>query len=341
VALAVCLTPMPESGEGNRMSDQRKHAHREPASSRSNQVLHGPAGQLVLDGRPVDLPTDQAAATRADPEGQPASARSRLKRAVRAVLPREVADGLGVTLVRAQIKSGSLVSDPMQFRRRAYQRECPICGFSGRFWSHGTPPRGEAMCPRCLSLERHRLLHLLIDRHGAELLAGRKVLHFAPETCVRDRLGRMSDYVTADISGRGVDYGCPMEQIPFPDASIDAVIANHVLEHVDDDIVAMREVHRVLRPGGVAILSVPLIAGWEQTYEDPGIVAPELRRTHFGQEDHKRLYGADFSGRLQRAGFAVEVFRADPESEVRYGLRRGDRFFLARPVAAQVAEAAD
>src|SRR3546814_6720278 len=95
----------------------------------------------------------------------------------------------------------------------------------------------------------------------------------------------------------------------------------------------MRELRRALRPDGGAILSVPMITGWDRTYEDPGILAPELRRTHFGQEDHKRLYGSDFSDRLHRAGFVAEVFRADPESEVRYGLRRGDRFFLARPAA--------
>src|SRR3546814_9861138 len=92
------------------------------------------------------------------------------------------------------------MADPMQFRRAGHERECPICGHRGRFWSHGTPPRGEAMCPRCLSLERHRLMHLLIDRHGADLLEGKRVLHFAPESCIRERLARMSDYVTADIS---------------------------------------------------------------------------------------------------------------------------------------------
>src|SRR3546814_3339094 len=69
------------------------------------------------------------------------------------------------------------MADPMQFRRAGHERECPICGHRGRFWSHGTPPRGEAMCPRCLSLERHRLMHLLIDRHGADLLEGRSKEH--------------------------------------------------------------------------------------------------------------------------------------------------------------------
>lgn len=309
------------------MSDPRKQA-----LSRSTQALFTPMPQTDLAGRP--------GAVKGSAGEQRPGARTRLRRTIKAMLPRKAADGIGNTLTRAQIKSGSLMADPMQFRRPAHQRECPICSYTGRFWSHGTPPRGEAMCPRCLSLERHRLMHLLVDIHGPTLLQGRRVLHFAPETCIRDRLRRMSDYVTADISGRGVDCQCAMEAIPFPDASIDVVIANHVLEHVDDDIVAMREVRRVLRPDGVAILSVPLIHGWDQTYENPGIVAPELRRTHFGQEDHKRLYGTDFTDRVRRAGYQVDVFRADPESEVRYGLRRGDRFFLARPLV-EMAAAAD
>lgn len=314
------------------MSDQRNQAlSRSPDALFAAMPHHETASRATAARAPVGG------------GGERPSMRSVLRRAVRSILPRGAADSLGSTLVHAQVKSGSLVSDPMQFRRHAHHRECPICSYRGRFWSHGTPPRGEAMCPRCLSLERHRLMHLLLDRLGPSLLEGRRVLHFAPEGCMRDRLSRMSHYLTADISGRGVDCGCAMEAIPLPDASVDAVIANHVLEHVDDDIVALREVRRVLRPDGVAILSVPMIAGWDETYEDPGIVAPALRRTHFGQEDHKRLYGTDFSDRLRRAGYAVEVFRADHESEVRYGLRRGDRFFLARPAAeaAMMAEAAD
>lgn len=312
------------------MSDQRNQA-----LSRSTETPYTRMPQMELGSRPVAARAPVARST------ERSSARTLLKRVIRSILPRGAADSLGTSLVHAQVKSGSVLSDPMQFRRHSHQRECPICSYRGRFWSHGTPPRGEAMCPRCLSLERHRLMHLLVDRHGASLLEGKRVLHFAPEGCIRDRLSRMSRYVTADISGRGVDCCCAMEAIPFPDASIDAVIANHVLEHVDDDVVAMREVRRVLRPDGVAILSVPMIAGWDRTYEDPGIVAPELRRTHFGQEDHKRLYGSDFGDRLRRAGYVVEVFRADHESEVRYGLRRGDRFFLARPAAEEMAEAAD
>ncbi len=277
-----------------------------------------------------------AGGTQPRPDAAPRpSARSRVRHTLRQVLPEAAVSVIGTTLVKAQVKASSVLGDPMQFSRASLTRECPLCGHRGRFWSYGTPPRSEAMCPRCLSLERHRLLHLLVDAHQPAAFDGRHVLHFAPEGCIRDRLARISRYVTADLSGRGVDLQCAMEAIPFPDGTIDTVIANHVLEHVDDDLVAMREVHRVLKPGGMAILSVPIVHGWDETYEDRTIVAPADRRTHFGQEDHKRMYGRDFSDRLRRAGFVVEVFRADPASEIRYGLRRGDQFFLARPDAAE------
>lgn len=257
--------------------------------------------------------------------------RSRLRRALARILPARTADSLARTVTRAQVKSGSLLGDPLQLSRPAQRRECPSCGYRGRLWSFGRPARREALCPRCLSLERHRLMHLLLDRYADSAIVGKRVLHFAPERCVRERLVEVSRYMSADISGRGVDCRCAMEAMPFADGSIDTVIANHVLEHVDDDFDALREIRRVLRPGGLAILSVPIVFGWDATYEDPRIVAPEQRRAHFGQEDHKRLYGRDFADRLRCCGFAVETFRSDPPGEVRYGLRRGDRFYLAWP----------
>ena len=305
------------------MSDDRKPPpHTSPGGLRSLSLQ--PIGAGADPSRPGASPRAEVAQPRS-------SARERVRRTLRRVLPEATLGSIGSTLVRTQVKTHSVLGDPMQFRRASPARECPLCGHRGRFWSFGNPPRSEAMCPRCLSLERHRLLHLLVDAHQPAAFDGRHVLHFAPEGCIRERLARISRYVTADLSGRGVDLQCAMEAIPFPDGAIDTVIANHVLEHVDDDLVAMREVRRVLKPEGMAILSVPIIQGWDETYEDRTIVAPAERRTHFGQEDHKRMYGRDFADRLRRAGFRVEIFRADPASEIRYGLRRGDQFFLARP----------
>lgn len=225
----------------------------------------------------------------------------------------------------------SALTDPLQFARQRSVRYCPICGFRGRFWSYGASPRAEAMCPGCTSLERHRLIHLFLGWSGLDLET-RRVLHFAPEGFIHDMLNDTSNYVTADISGGRVDIDCDISSMPFHDDMFDTLIANHVLEHVDDDKTALREVRRVIARDGLAILSVPVVPTWKETYEDPSIVSPVERRMHFGQTDHKRYYGRDFTNRLKEAGFSVEIFQVDPRTEVECGLQRGAQLFIARPV---------
>lgn len=145
-------------------------------------------------------------------------------------------------------------------------------------------------------------------------------------------------YVTADIGRRDVDLIMDLAGSPLADASIDAIICSHVLEHVPDDRRALADLLRVLRPGGWAILQVPM-AGNGATYEDSSIVGAEQQRKAFGQEGHVRLYGADFPARLREAGFTVEIFswRSEPE---RYGgeenvfglVPREDVFVARRPL---------
>jgi hypothetical protein len=258
-----------------------------------------------------------------------AAATQHIKWVIKTLLPASTVGTLRAEVERFRLKAHSALSDPLQFERAAPARECPICGYRGRFWSFGSPPRAEALCPECLSLERHRLLRLLIQRRGDELSKARRVVHFAPEPFVRDEF-YPDLYVTVDISGYGVDCAASMEALPFPDACFGTVIANHVLEHVASEERALAELKRVVEPAGVVVLSVPQIYGWAFTYEDPNITTPEQRQIHFGQGDHRRLYGRDFADRLGRAGFDVELFQVDPKSEVRYGLNRGETLFIAR-----------
>ena len=107
------------------------------------------------------------------------------------------------------------------------------------------------------------------------------------------------------------------------------MIAHHVLEHIADDRQAMRELFRLLKPGGVAVLSVPLNATRERTYENPAITAPEQRHAHFSADDHRRYYGLDFADRLVAVGFRASIFRVSPEEEVRYGLQRDEWLTIA------------
>lgn len=136
-----------------------------------------------------------------------------------------------------------------------------------------------------------------------------KVLHIAPELCFIDRFKKIhkESYVTADIESPLADVKMDVLDMPFDDESHNIVFCNHVLEHVSDDYLAMREIFRVLSPEGWAILQVPLFYPLkDSTYEDASIISPQAREKAFGQSDHVRMYGKDYADRLRSVGFEVE-----------------------------------
>src|SRR5262249_38944677 len=156
----------------------------------------------------------------------------------------------------------------------------------------GRPRRIDARCPKCGSAERYRLLALWLDRHGG-FLRNANTLHFAPEAGLAKLLKtRVGHYRSADITPGSADMVLDIETIATPDASLDCVVCSHVLEHVDD-AKALREIYRVLKPGGVALIMLPIIEGWAKTYENPDVKTAEERMRHYGQNDHLRYYGAD------------------------------------------------
>jgi SAM-dependent methyltransferase len=157
-----------------------------------------------------------------------------------------------------------------------------------------------------------------------------EVLHFAPEQALTRFLKlRVGRYVTADIEPGRCDLTLDLEKIALPDQAFDVVVANHVLEHVNDRL-ALGELRRILRPGGALVITVPLIEGWDQTYEDDRITTARERDLHFGQWDHVRYYGRDFRDRLRAAEFRITEYSAAGVDAVRYGLLRGERVFFAR-----------
>lgn len=220
-----------------------------------------------------------------------------------------------------------------------WSRRCTVCGRSSRnFLPHGNPPRPQARCPHCGALERHRFAWSYLNHH-TNLFDGKEkaVLHFAPERCFEPRLRRSlgSSYVTADLTRNNVDQHIDVTNIPFPDESVDVILCSHVLEHVPDDRSAMRELARVLHPGGWALVIVPIKG--RETFEDPSIVDPDERMRVFGQFDHVRLYGDDIEERLEDAGFTVTRVRPvhsfNPEELKRFGLERGGNLFVCAKVA--------
>jgi SAM-dependent methyltransferase len=117
------------------------------------------------------------------------------------------------------------------------------------------------------------------------------------------------------------------------DQCVDRILCNHVLEHVFDDQQAIRELYRVLQPGGIAIITVPM-NGLMTTDEDPTLADPRERERRFRQHDHLRLYGADIVQRLETTGFQVEIAipgRTMSQGMIsRYAISPAECIFLCR-----------
>ncbi len=168
------------------------------------------------------------------------------------------------------------------------------------------------MCWQCGSLERDRLVWLFLDANPELLQSGMAILHVAPESALRPRLQRTAgSYVCGDLTGAFGELRVDITALPFEDGAFDAIVCNHVLEHVPDDRLAMRELRRVLREGGWALLLVPDVVG-ARTDEDPMITEPSERQRRFGQDDHVRRYGLDYLDRLAAAGFQPQTIDLQP-----------------------------
>jgi SAM-dependent methyltransferase len=218
---------------------------------------------------------------------------------------------------------------------------CPVCETSYRkFMPYGRlSTRANALCPNCLSLERHRLIWLYLYKKTDFFVQPLQVLHVAPEVCFINRFEAIHGhgYVTADIESPLAKVKMDIHHIPFSDNMFDVILCNHVLEHVDDDIKAMREIRRVLKPGGFAILQVPFFRPVpEKTFEDPTITDPKEREKIFGQNDHVRKYGQDYPKRIEQSGleaieekFTLELTDADLQ---KFGLAKSEVIYIgAKP----------
>ena len=237
-----------------------------------------------------------------------------IKRAVGGVMR-----ALAPARFRPRVKAAAI-----RVRYMGWRYRCPFCGSRMRRYRPfgldvpvlrekqvvGGGHRQNAQCPNCGSLDRERLLYLFLKYRTPLFATPHRLLHVAPEPRVAARLRADAgiDYLTADIEAPGVMVHMDITRIPCPDRGFDAIVCNHVLEHIIDDAKAMAELHRVLKPGGWAVLQVPIALALRETYEDFSIIAPLAREEAFGQDDHVRLYARDYRDRLARAGFGVDVF---------------------------------
>jgi SAM-dependent methyltransferase len=193
-------------------------------------------------------------------------------------------------------------------------------------------------CPRCGAHDRER--HLLMYMEKTGLLADihqKSVLHFAPEKRLSRRIAEATPnrYIQCDLYPTTADMQrVDMLDIPFDDGSFDLVIANHVLEHVSDDLKALAEIHRVLKPGGHAVLQTPYSVKLHRTWEDAGIDTAAARQQAYGQADHARLFGKDIFKRFTSTGLVSCIRQhndllADVDAAA-LGINPNEPFFLFR-----------
>lgn len=186
---------------------------------------------------------------------------------------------------------------------------CNICNKSSTFMNMKT--RKNVRCPRCGSLERHRFLyHVYNDFIKPQKNKKTKILHTAPERCFIDFFKKKYiKYFPIDIAPQYYSYvKCIKEDVTdltFKDNTFDFVLSNHVMEHVDDKKF-LHEIFRVLKPGGILILTFPIFKQLNKTFSDPGIKTDKDRERFYGQKDHLRAYGKDI----------IETLRKDYKAEI-------------------------
>lgn len=199
---------------------------------------------------------------------------------------------------------------------------CPICENEVRLFlptdGGGTVLRRNALCPICCSAERDRFIYTIwqerkiFDKRDNKI----KFLHVAPEKQFVDKLKKNEniEYYPSDIDLNmyGVKYQVDVTNIPFEDDMFDVIMCSNVIEHVQEDEVAMQELYRVLKSDGIAFIDVPVFYNLEKTLENlGGITTPQLQETVYGWRGHVRKYGRDYKERLEKVGFRVEEITVD------------------------------
>jgi predicted SAM-dependent methyltransferase len=156
---------------------------------------------------------------------------------------------------------------------------------------------------------------------ASQLPPGTKVLDVGAGTCPYRHYFAHCRYFTQDFKkydgikrdgGRDygtIDYESDITRIPVEDASFDAILCTEVLEHVPDPPAALREMSRILRPGGTLLLTVPLGSGLHQLpYHFYGGLSPNWYH-YWGGE-----YGMHVAEMVPNGGFfrllAQECIRA-------------------------------
>ena len=182
--------------------------------------------------------------------------------------------------------------------------QCSVCD---KNLSRFIKTENDSLCPNCGSLQRNRRLWQLLE---TEFLKNNvSILDFSPSRCLYRKLKKRNDihYQSTDLSGNFIaDFHWDITQLDCKNNTFDLVVCYHILEHIPNDVLAMQELFRILKPGGKILVQTPFKEG--AIYENPKIVSEQERLIHFGQEDHVRIYSvAGLKSRLEQCGFGVEI----------------------------------
>ena len=225
----------------------------------------------------------------------------------------------------------------LRYKYAGNKVECPCCKSTFREFSpFGNFKRKNSWCLKCQSLERDRLLWMYYENKTNLYKQPVKLLHIAPETLFFHQFIKQKniDYHPVDIYPHLYPKGTKYFNLLEPDLpanSFDVIICNHVFQYIEDDKTAMKNIFNLLKPGGWAILQVPLDRSKAVTYEDKTITDPLEREKAFGLKEHVRFYGLDYADKLKAAGFTVKVddYTAEfsNEDNYKYGFWQGDAIY--------------
>lgn len=228
---------------------------------------------------------------------------------------------------------------------------CPICEFrASMFLSYGfnndaikknqiigMGHRENALCPKCNSKDRERLVYLfLIELIKKKIINySSKVIHFSPEQSLEKNFfeENFSNYLTADITSKKVDLNLDLQNFKFEEKNFDLVICNHVLEHIDNDIVAIQNIFSILKEGGIAILQVPFSRMIKRDFKIKNVNSNKDRLKIYGQEDHVRIYSEkEYMEKLKKVGFklVIEDMKNYKVHEPSYGLNELEYIFFLK-----------
>lgn len=206
------------------------------------------------------------------------------------------------------------------------KHKCTVCNFNMSAFIQLS--NTDKICPKCGSLPRtRRLFKLLTNKIKSD---STRILHFSPPKCLSKKLKKNKHYLTTDFANEFVaDKHYDITNIKEKDTSYDLIICYHVLEHIEEDSLAMKELYRILDKNGLCIIQTPFKEG--AIYEDKNIVSKQERTIHFGQDDHVRIYSVNgLKERLTNVGFTVETMSFEEKKDNYFGFNENENILIAK-----------